>query len=73
MINPYDIEGCADELKAALERDPEKKRADLQEARRFVRNNDVYRWVRKIFSEMDLISDGRVPVEAPGKSKFTVE
>lgn len=73
MINPYDIEGCADELKAALERDPEKKRADLLEARKFVRNNDVYRWVRKIFSEMDLISDGRVPVEAPGKSKFPVE
>ncbi len=72
-INPYDTEGCADELKAAIERDPADKRSALEEAREYVKRNDVYGWVRKIFTEMDRISDGRVSIEAPGKSKLAVE
>lgn len=73
MINPYDIEGCADEIRAAIERDPGKKRQALEEARAYIKKHDVYRWVRKIFREMDNITDGRIPFEAPGKSKLVIE
>jgi len=72
-INPYDTEGCADEIRAAIERDPGKKRQALEEARAYIKKHDVYRWVRKIFREMDNITDGRIPFEASGKSKLVIE
>jgi trehalose 6-phosphate synthase len=73
MINPYDTESCADELRAAIEKEPGRKRAAMEEARAYVKKHDVYRWVRKIFREMDQIKDGRLSFETPGKSKLTVE
>ncbi len=73
MINPYDTESCADELRAAIEKEPGRKRAAMEEARAYVKKHDVYRWVRKIFREMDQITDGRLSFEASGKNKLTVE
>lgn len=56
MINPYDTEGCADEIKKAIEMDPREKREAMAVARAHVKKNDIYRWVENIFREMDRIT-----------------
>jgi len=64
VINPYDTDSCADEIKRAVERGPAEKRRAMQEARAHVREHDIFKWVDDIFREMVSITDGRVPVEA---------
>ncbi len=51
-INPYDIESCAEEMKKALETSPGEKKEALIAARRFVKENDIYKWVEDILQEM---------------------
>ncbi len=55
LINPYDIEGCADILRSALERPLEDRRHDMHMARNFVRGNDIFKWVDNILAEMETI------------------
>lgn len=73
IINPYDAESCADEIKRAIERDPLEKRKAMEEARRHVRRHDIFEWVDNIFGEMKRIQDGRVPFETHGAGKLLIE
>ena len=73
IINPYDTETCADEIKTAIERDPEAKRRALEEARAYIKKHDIYRWVANIFREMDSIRDERIPFETSGRGKLLID
>ena len=52
IINPYDIESCADAIKTALEAEPARKRDALRKAREHIKKNDIYRWVDNILKEL---------------------
>lgn len=55
VINPYDTEGCADALKKAIEAPPAVRRKAMGHARRYIKENNIYRWVDSILDEMDRI------------------
>jgi trehalose 6-phosphate synthase len=45
LVNPHDIEGTADALKAAFEMDEEERRRRMEEMRTIVREQDIFWWV----------------------------
>ncbi len=49
LVNPYDIEGVADSIKAALEMDLEQKTSRFNSLKEIVRKRDVFYWVNSIF------------------------
>ena len=55
LINPYDTEGCADEVKRALDRPVRDRVAAMRMARGYVRENDIFRWVNDIVDEIQTI------------------
>lgn len=61
LINPYDTEGCAIAIKAALDASPAEKRKALEQARAHVREHNINRWVADIFREIKNIQDEQIP------------
>lgn len=61
LINPYDTEGCAMALKAALEASPADQRRALEKAREHVREHNITQWVADIFREIKGIQDEQIP------------
>ncbi len=55
LINPYDIEGCAEAIKKALESSAGEKRRSLRLAREHIRRNDIYRWAGGLLRELERI------------------
>ena len=51
-INPFDTEGFADAIRAGLEMEPEERRARIQMMRAHVRENNIYKWMASIFTEI---------------------
>jgi trehalose 6-phosphate synthase len=45
LVNPYDIEAVADEIKRACEMDVAERRARMRRLRRSIREHDIFRWV----------------------------
>ncbi len=45
LVNPYDIDGTADAIHAALTMDPAERRRRMRGLREQVSANDVHRWV----------------------------
>jgi len=45
LVNPYDVEGVAEALHAALTQPEAERRARMRKLRRAVREHDIYRWV----------------------------
>ncbi len=45
LVNPYDVEGVADALYAALTQPEADRRARMRKLRRAVREHDIYRWL----------------------------
>jgi trehalose 6-phosphate synthase len=54
-INPYDIEGCADAIKNALEMKPERRRENMERARWYLKEKNIYRWVNDVLAELKRI------------------
>ena len=52
IVNPYDIEQMAEALRLALEMDIEEQRARMQRMRRFIRENNIYRWASTLIGEL---------------------
>ena len=52
-INPYDTEGLADAIKAALTKKSAEKRECLIKAREFIKENDIYKWVDSFLLELE--------------------
>ncbi len=45
LVNPFDVEGVANTLHAALHLAPAERRARMRKLRRTLRDHDIYRWL----------------------------
>jgi trehalose 6-phosphate synthase len=52
QINPYSIEEFADAIKLAVEMPEEEKGKRMEQMRKVVRENNVYRWAANIITEL---------------------
>jgi trehalose-6-phosphate synthase len=52
QVNPYDIDQTAEAICAALEMQPEEKRARMQRMRKLVREHNIYRWAGTLIGEL---------------------
>ncbi|ATB31225.1 bifunctional alpha,alpha-trehalose-phosphate synthase (UDP-forming)/trehalose-phosphatase [Melittangium boletus] len=52
MVNPYDVEGMADGLEAALEMSEEERRTRMRSLRTRVKDYDVHWWVRSFLDTL---------------------
>jgi alpha,alpha-trehalose-phosphate synthase [UDP-forming] len=52
LVNPYDIDQCADAIRAALEMRPEDKQLRVQRMRKTIKENNIYRWAGNLISEL---------------------
>jgi len=58
IVNPYDLTGMAEAVRAALEMSPEERRARMRHS---VVDHNIYRWAGLLLSEL-----ARIPVETTG-------
>jgi trehalose-6-phosphate synthase/HAMP domain-containing protein len=61
IVNPYDLAGMAEAVRAALEMPPEERRARMIRMRHSVIDHNIYRWAGLLLSEL-----ARIPVETTG-------
>jgi len=61
IVNPYDLAGMAEAIRAALEMPPEERRARMIRMRHSVVDHNIYRWAGLLLSEL-----ARIPVETTG-------
>ena len=61
IVNPYDLAGMAESIRAALEMPPEERRARMIRMRHSVVDHNIYRWAGLLLSEL-----ARIPVETTG-------
>ncbi len=61
IVNPYDLAGMAESIRAALEMSPEERRARMIRMRHSVVDHNIYRWAGLLLSEL-----ARIPVETTG-------
>jgi trehalose 6-phosphate synthase len=52
LVNPYDLEEFAREIKRALEMAPSAKKAVMQNMRAYLEINNVYKWVKDLLSPL---------------------
>jgi trehalose-6-phosphate synthase len=52
LINPYAIEDFADAIKSAAEMPPEERKKRMENMRRVVSENNVYKWAGSIITEL---------------------
>jgi alpha,alpha-trehalose-phosphate synthase [UDP-forming] len=45
LVNPFDVEGVANTLYAALQLDPAERRSRMRKLRRILRDHDIYHWL----------------------------
>jgi trehalose 6-phosphate synthase/phosphatase len=50
LVNPHDIEGMADALKAAVDMDPDERRRRMERMREITREQDIFWWVDYYFT-----------------------
>ncbi len=58
LINPYSIEEFADAIKATLELPREDKKKRMENMRRVISENNVYRWAGDIITELTALKKG---------------
>jgi trehalose-6-phosphate synthase/HAMP domain-containing protein len=61
IINPYDLTGMAEAIRAALEMSPEERRARMVRMRVSVTDHNIYRWAGMLLTEL-----ARIPVKTAG-------
>lgn len=59
LVNPYDVDGTADAIRAARELPAEERRARMRRMRHQVRGHNVYRWAGLLLDEL-----ARIPADA---------
>lgn len=63
LVNPFDLDGTARQLSAALDRGPEATKADIARMTAHLRDADVYHWVRSLLLGMkDVLARKRADV-----------
>ena len=61
IVNPYDLAGTAEAIRAAVEMPAEERRARMARMRHTVREHNIYRWAGLLLNEL-----ARIPAEAAG-------
>jgi alpha,alpha-trehalose-phosphate synthase [UDP-forming] len=61
LVNPYDLDGMAEAVRAAVEMPPDERRQRMARMRQAVREHNIYRWAGLLLSELQ-----RIPEEASG-------
>lgn len=51
LVNPYDIEEMADNIKYALDMDEKEKRLRFEKLKKVIKENDLYNWLDKFLEE----------------------
>jgi trehalose 6-phosphate synthase len=62
LINPYDVDGFAEALRAALTMPPEEQGQRMRRLRAEINDNNIYRWAGMLLSEASKLVDARQPV-----------
>jgi trehalose 6-phosphate synthase len=52
IVNPYDIEGMAEAIRAALEMDPAEQKARMQSMREILKNRNIYYWAAELITAL---------------------
>jgi trehalose-6-phosphate synthase len=54
LVNPYDVEGMAEQIHRAITMSKEEQRKRMQHLRSVVRRNDVYWWLERFLHDIDM-------------------
>jgi trehalose 6-phosphate synthase len=57
LVNPYDLDGTADAILAAVLMSPDERRARMTRMRRSVREQNIYRWAGLLLSDLSRIPE----------------
>jgi trehalose 6-phosphate synthase len=57
LVNPYDIDGMAEAIRAAVAMPAEERRARMARMRQAVREHNIYRWAGLLLSELERIPE----------------
>jgi trehalose 6-phosphate synthase len=52
IVNPYDIDQTAEAIRLALEMDPAERRERMQQMRKLVREQNIYRWAGDLIGQL---------------------
>jgi trehalose-6-phosphate synthase len=52
LVNPYSIEEFADSIKLAIQMPKEDKQRRMENMRKIIAENNIYRWAGNIFTEL---------------------
>jgi trehalose 6-phosphate synthase len=58
LVNPYDVDGMAEAIRAAVAMPAEERRARMARMRQAVREHNIYRWAGLLLSELERIPEG---------------
>jgi trehalose-6-phosphate synthase len=57
LVNPYDIDGVADAIRAAVAMSPEERRARMARMRQTVQEHNIYRWAGLLLNDLSRIPE----------------
>ena len=58
VVNPYDVDGMAEAIRAAVEMPPSERRGRMARMRRVVREHNIYRWAGLLLSDVARLASG---------------
>jgi trehalose 6-phosphate synthase len=61
LVNPYDVDETAEAIRAAIEMDPDERRARMTRMRHTVREHNIYQWAGMLLDELS-----RIPEQVTG-------
>jgi len=65
LVNPYDVDGTAEAIRAAVEMSPDERRARMARMRQSVREQNIYRWAGLLLNELSRIPEEAAAAPAP--------
>jgi len=69
LVNPYDMDGMAEAIRAAVSMSPDERRARMGRMRQAVREHNIYRWAGLLLSELERIPEISIPETAAWEKK----
>jgi trehalose 6-phosphate synthase len=69
LVNPYDLDGMAEAIRAAVSMSPDERRARMGRMRQSVREHNIYRWAGLLLSELERIPEISIPETAAWEKK----
>ena len=69
IVNPYDIDGMAEAIRAAVAMPVEERRARMARMRQGVREHNIYRWAGLLLSELERIPEPALGVAETATSE----